>query len=1041
MRRRTLGLALSAILAPSLSYAVGLGEISTYSALNQPLNAQIEMVSTTPGEVGEVTVRLAPDAVFEQVGIARSSVLNKLKFNPTVVNGVPVIKVSSDAPIQEPFVNFIVEVAWPKGKLLREYTVLLDPPVLGGGAAAPATATATTSVQDMPVFVAEPETAEATPVEPMETAEVEVIADDQGLPPFSGEAPADVETFPLETAAEEAPVIAEMEEVQMVEEPDLYPVETETVVPETTAFAEPANTEGWLPPFVDGEFNVASAEIETYPVSEPVEGGSEVFTEAPVSSTETFTDTDAYVASGETYEVNRGDTLFRISKQASEGTGANIHQMMVAIQRSNPKAFIRNDMNRLKAGYILRIPDAGEAASISRAEAKAAVMSAIAAKSQGGAFQEYKSQAAKVAVPQAEVDEGGSVAGIADLESRVKNVAPEEVTGVTGEKAELEILTPEEKGGSAGGGEAGEGQGAAGISAELAKEKLESKVQESEELQSRVSELESLITDKDRLIELKDEKLADLQTDVSGEGATTEAADSEESGKAEEPAPEATEVAAADESAESASSGGLLQESDAAVEEAETPQEGLTESEKLAEAEAEAEPIAEVSDSTATEVGEEAGEAEPVDEQLEATAEAETTEEAEETTGLIESFKKNPGALAGVGAGVLLMSALAWLIFRKKEDEVVVVDHIDEEGHEDAIPEEETAVAIGDELHEEDEAARTTEISSDEIEIEKVNTQLEAEMPQLEPQEAGTLAGAAQGADEGDEDEVLSEANVYLAYGLHDQAIDLLKPAVEAHPERNDYIAKLAEAYHATHDKDAFLATAKKMQGTAEGPDRNLFQRVAVMGRDIAPEHEMFANVDVGDLTLTAITRRPDALEETGAAETMAIDSEDLAELTPDDTQLPDLDELSKSLQMEESEALKELRESALADEAQADVDSLDVTNVHIPAPDFSEMPDDAKEGLSDLSSVPDESVAEFDSKTLSLAMADQGDDLSLDELEDDFNSLTTGADEMSTKLDLAKAYIDMGDDEGAREALEEVISNGSPEQQGAAKSLLSQLK
>ncbi|HHS89569.1 MAG TPA: hypothetical protein ENJ26_04295 [Rhodobacteraceae bacterium] len=163
--------------------------------------------------------------------------------------------------------------------------------------------------------------------------------------------------------------------------------------------------------------------------------------------------------------------------------------------------------------------------------------------------------------------------------------------------------------------------------------------------------------------------------------------------------------------------------------------------------------------------------------------------------------------------------------------------------------------------------------------------------------------------------------------------------------------------------------------------------------------------------------------------------------MSPDDTQLPDLDELSKSLQMEETEALKELRESAMEE---LEDESLEATNIQA-APDFTDIKgealDDVKEGLSDLTSAADESVAELDTRTLTLAMGNMEDDLSLDELEDDFNTLTTGADEISTKLDLAKAYIDMGDDEGAREALEEVIANGSEEQQGAARKLLEQLK
>ncbi len=1030
MRRRTLGLALSAILAPSMSYAVGLGEISTYSALNQPLNAQIEMVSTTPDEVGGVTVRLAPDAVFEQVGITRSPVLSHLRFKPSVVNGVPVIKVSSDRPIQEPFVNFIVEVSWPKGKLLREYTVLLDPPVLGGGA--PAATTSAEDIAEVPIFVSDTEPADTVadvpaitaPVEPIVTTETGI---GEGLPPFVGEAPADLETFTVEEEGgdiPEAELLPVAEETEVVsEEPEFIPLEE--AAPATAAVGL-EETETWLPPFVGGAFDAAQAEIETFPADE----GAVVETfadEAPAGSE---------VVAADSYEVSRGDTLFSIAKRAKQGTPANIHQMMVAIQRANPSAFIRNDMNRIKAGYILRIPDAEDAVSISRAEAKSVVMAAMSA--QGGAFQEFKSQAAKTAVPQTAapaapaVPEAGSVAGIADLESRVKETGPEVVAGgVTTEKPNLEILTPEGKGDSAGGGEAGDSAGA-GSSAALVKEQIESKAKESEELQSRVSELESMIEDKDRLIELKDDKLADLQTDVSEPAPTPETFQAEEEKAAEEAGTE---------------TGGLLQDA-AGTEAAEQVADagGLTESEKMAEpagsdeTTAVAEPEQSEAGTEAPFAADESAQTSPeVDEDK--PDEAAATIEVDESTGLIDKIKENPGALAGVGAGVLLMSALAWLIFRRKEEEPVVIDDAEEALIDDAesVVEEEGGV----ETLVEDELASTAQISADEVFVEP-QAAAEPEAP-AEEEEPGTLIGAADETGEITEDEVLAEANVYLAYGLHDQAVDLLKPAVEAHPERNDYIAKLAEAYHATGDKEAFIATAQKLQGPADGADKKLFQRVAVMGKDMAPEHEMFVNADTGDLTLTAITNRPDALTETGIGsdmpETMTIDSEDI-DLSPDDTQLPDLDELSKSLQMEETEALKELRESAM-DELEDE--SPDATSIH-PAPDLGELKDEAldevKEGLSDLTSKADESVAELDTRTLTLAMGNiDEEDLSLDELEDDFNSLTTGADEISTKLDLAKAYIDMGDDEGAREALEEVIANGNEEQQGAARKLLEQLK
>lgn len=141
MRKVALGLALSGVLVTQ-THAVGLGEIRTHSALNQPLSANIELVETSAGDIDDLQVALAPREVFEQVGISRSRLLDQLDFIPTVENGVPTIKVVSLQPIQEPFLNFVLEVTWANGKLLREYTVLLDPPVFSdtqyAGSAAPA---------------------------------------------------------------------------------------------------------------------------------------------------------------------------------------------------------------------------------------------------------------------------------------------------------------------------------------------------------------------------------------------------------------------------------------------------------------------------------------------------------------------------------------------------------------------------------------------------------------------------------------------------------------------------------------------------------------------------------------------------------------------------------------------------------------------------------------------------------------------------------------------------------------------------------------
>ena len=129
MRRLALGFILLGSLIPGVSFALGLGEIKVDSALNQPLNAQIELLGTSPGEVENVRVRLAPEEVFQRLGIERPYYLSELDFTPTTKDGNSYIAVTTKQGVREPFLNFLVEVSWPKGRLLREYTVLLNPPV------------------------------------------------------------------------------------------------------------------------------------------------------------------------------------------------------------------------------------------------------------------------------------------------------------------------------------------------------------------------------------------------------------------------------------------------------------------------------------------------------------------------------------------------------------------------------------------------------------------------------------------------------------------------------------------------------------------------------------------------------------------------------------------------------------------------------------------------------------------------------------------------------------------------------------------------
>ena len=110
--------------ASSHLLALGLGELQLKSALNQPLSAEIALLESQGLSQWEIKPALASAADFERAGVDRLYFLTKLDFK---VEGNRIV-VSSREPVNEPFLNFLIELNWPAGRVLREYTVLLDPP-------------------------------------------------------------------------------------------------------------------------------------------------------------------------------------------------------------------------------------------------------------------------------------------------------------------------------------------------------------------------------------------------------------------------------------------------------------------------------------------------------------------------------------------------------------------------------------------------------------------------------------------------------------------------------------------------------------------------------------------------------------------------------------------------------------------------------------------------------------------------------------------------------------------------------------------------
>ncbi len=131
LRRLAFAVGSTSLLASSIAHALGLGDIKLSSHLNQPLQAEIQLVALRGESAGSIHATLARNEEFEKAGLERAYALNDIKFEVVEVSdGQAVIRVRTKEPVREPFLSFIVELNWPNGRLLREYTVLLDPPLL-----------------------------------------------------------------------------------------------------------------------------------------------------------------------------------------------------------------------------------------------------------------------------------------------------------------------------------------------------------------------------------------------------------------------------------------------------------------------------------------------------------------------------------------------------------------------------------------------------------------------------------------------------------------------------------------------------------------------------------------------------------------------------------------------------------------------------------------------------------------------------------------------------------------------------------------------
>lgn len=319
-----------------------------------------------------------------------------------------------------------------------------------------------------------------------------------------------------------------------------------------------------------------------------------------------------------------------------------------------------------------------------------------------------------------------------------------------------------------------------------------------------------------------------------------------------------------------------------------------------------------------------------------------------------------------------------------------------------------------------------------------------------------------------DEVDPLAETEVYLAYGRDEQAEEILKDAVAKDPSRQELKVKLLEIYHQRNDVPAFETLAEELYAALEGRGGELWNKVAEMGRRLNPDNPMFQGAAIAETP--SITQPP-----TAGAPPMQFEPEPTEEppalefetATGETTPAPDLD-----TDTQETAAAEAGLEFDLDMDSSTDTD----TGAPSPAPAAGEppIPDTAELSAEELGTAalqqeeeavglgeqPMDNMVDFDITDSGTTAGDTGEeaavadadsqwqfesdsDVAVDEAVAEYAAGADDAqqwDETATKLDLAKAYVDMGDAEGARSILDEVLAEGNEDQKKQAAELAAQI-
>lgn len=966
VRKLVLAIAAASALSSGMAQALGLGELSVKSTLNQPLLAEIELTEAQGVDPAQVVPSLATTADFAQAGVTRQAFLNDLTFTPVInPNGRSVLRITSSKPVRDPYVKFLVQVLWPNGRLLREYSLLLDPPKFSPEAAAAAAAAAPA----------------AAPAAPGAPDQLPAIAPSADTPAADNQAP-----------ASQAPAAEN------------------------------------VPPAPD----------------KPAQ-----------------------------YVTVNNDTLWEIAEKVR--TGGTVQQTMLAIQALNPDAFIGGNINRLKKGEVLRLPTPQQTTALPQRQAVAEVAQQYRAWREGRRLPAGPRQVDATRRAQA-------------------GAAPSQVEA----RDNLSLVSASNQPGADG------AAGDADLSNKLAmtQEALDTSRRDNAELKSRMDDLQSQLDKLQRIIELKNGQLARMQA----AGASPEAAPVAPGAVASpnSPAPAANPALPA----------AMVDANGAPIKPAGeiAPEDALPPGSAQVVAPGAEQPLA----------------VEPV-----------APQESEDP---LQSVLNNPVLLGLISGAVILLLALLLLFLARRRNA-----RLEDEKHKRmarALAEESQFVADMD--------MNAPPASFDGLDVAP---------PTARMRRTGTAAdGAAALATDERPADPLVQAEIHIAYGRMNQAVELMEEAVKEDPERDDIRLKLMEIYAEQGNTKAFavheraLVAAGKLEAEVEQPTDQYSTlsdstpaaststatpaaaeparaapvvaaaaagaTAAVVANELNAKYVealLADNTDQPEPEPVSIAQEPvapepepepdfdlslDEFEQEQASHVTTLNDPD--DLQPDDFQLDEPAPAASDAETPAIETPAETPAEAPVTEAPSFAAVLQEQNPTQPV----EHPDELADFDLDLSEE-DPALKNEDDFLLSLGedpldlgatepqpLADHpGEDLDLpddfdlslaDEMEndpaseafaseiDDVNAeldrlsqnlehpplnepsftaedaaamedepefdFLSGADEAATKLDLARAYIDMGDADGARDILDEVVSEGDAGQKSEARDMLSRL-